>query len=260
MGRVKFAWGGTFPEQPPGQSHSDDENRRAHEKEATRQIEASVERSKTDRIDLLQFHEVIRLEDPDRIFSEGGAMEALLEAQQAGKIRFIGFIGHKDPHIHLYMLEAAARHDFHFDTAQMPLNLMDARFRSFARSVVPRLMEQGIAVLGMKPIAGADGVILKSNAATAIDCLHYALNLPTSAVITGIDTPEVLDQAFEAVKTFRLLSPRQFATLVSKTQAAAAAGQCELYKTSAHLDSTAQHPDWLGGEGPTVERLAPQKT
>jgi len=227
---------------------------------AARQIDTSLERLKTDHIDLLQHHEVIRFEDPDRIFSEGGSMEAFLQAKKAGKIRFIGFTGHKDPHIHLYMLQVAARHGFHFDTAQMPLNLMDAHFRSFAHSVVPRLVEQNIGVLGMKPIAGSDGIILKSKTASGLDCLHYALNLPTSVVITGIDNQKALDQAFEAARTFRLLDAPQFAALVDKAQSVAISGQYELYKTSARFDSTAQHPDWLGGQSPAVEKLAPENT
>jgi uncharacterized protein len=225
---------------------------------AARQIDTSLERLKTDNIDLLQHHEVIRFEDPDRIFAHGGSMEAFLDAKKAGKIRFIGFTGHKDPHIHLYMLEVAARHGFHFDTAQMPLNLMDAHFRSFAHLVVPRLVQQGIGVLGMKPIAGADGIILKTETATGVDCLHYALNLPTSVVITGVDSQKALDQVFEAAKTFRLLNATEFAALVDKTRSVAASGEYELYKTSAHFDSTAQHPDWLGGPSPEVRKLAPQ--
>jgi diketogulonate reductase-like aldo/keto reductase len=164
---------------------------------AARQIEASIERLQTDHIDLLQHHEVIRFDDPDRIFAEGGATEALVEAQQAGKIRYIGFTGHKDPHVHLYMLKVAADHGFHLDSAQMPLNVMDAHFRSFGQMVLPELVKQQIGVLGMKSMA--DGVILKSKTVTPIECLHYALSLPTSVVITGIDKREVLDQAFEAV-------------------------------------------------------------
>ena len=225
--------------------------------EAAGQIDSSLRRLKTDRIDLIQHHEVIRFEDPDRIFAHGGAMEAVLQAKEAGKIRFIGFTGHKDPHIHLYMLQVAAKQGFHFDSAQMPLNLMDAHFRSFARLVVPRLVEQQVGVLGMKPMGGADGVIRKSGTATPIECLHYALNLPTSVVITGIDNEKVLDQVFEAARTFRRLDDQQFAELVAKTQVVATAGQYELYKTSAHFDSTAQHPDWLGGETPAVQKLAP---
>ena len=225
--------------------------------EASNQIEDSLQRLKTDHIDLLQHHEVIRFEDPDRIFAEGGAMEACLAAKQAGKIRFLGFTGHKDPHVHLYMLETAERHGFHFDTAQMPLNLMDAHFRSFAQMVVPKLVTSGIGVLGMKPMGGADGIILKTHTVTPIECLHYALNLPTSVVITGIDKQEVLDQAFEAAKTFSVLGDQQLSDLVAKTAPVAVAGAYELYKTSSHFDSTAHHPDWLGGETPRTHSLTP---
>ena len=123
-----------------------------------------MQRLQTDHIDLIQHHEVIRFDDPDRIFAEGGANEAVLEAKQAGKIRYIGFTGHKDPQIHLYMLKVAADHGFHFDAAQMPLNVMDAHFRSFAHLVVPELVQQEIGVLGMKSMG--DGVILKEQ-----DCI-----------------------------------------------------------------------------------------
>jgi aryl-alcohol dehydrogenase-like predicted oxidoreductase len=226
--------------------------------EAMSQIDMSLKRLRTDHIDLLQHHEVIRFEDPDRIFAQAGATEACLAAKKAGKIRFIGFTGHKDPHVHLYMLATAAQHDFHFDTAQMPLNLMDAHFRSFAQLVVPKLVSEGIGVLGMKPMGGGDGIVLKSHTVTPIECLHYALNLPTSVVITGIDKPEVLNQAFEAARTFSLLSESQLAELTAKTAPVAGAGAYELYKTSSHFDSTAHHPDWLGGETPGVYDLAPQ--
>ena len=112
---------------------------------AARQIDESLKRLQTDHIDLLQFHEIIRFDDPDRIFAEGGAIEAVMEAKKAGKVRYIGFTGHKDPHIHLYMLEVAARHGFHFDTVQMPLNVMDAHFRSFGQLVVPRAVQRASA-------------------------------------------------------------------------------------------------------------------
>jgi aryl-alcohol dehydrogenase-like predicted oxidoreductase len=226
--------------------------------EASRQIETSLERLKTDHLDLLQHHEILRFDDADRIFAEGGAMEAFLAAKQAGKIRYIGFTGHKDPRVHLYMLETAAKNGFKFDTVQMPLNLMDAHFRSFARLVLPRLTEQQIGVLGMKAFGGADGVILKSKTVEPIECLHYALNLPTSVVITGIDKQEILDQAFEAAKTFRIMDEEQVAALLTKTQKAAAAGHYELFKTTSHFDTTAKHPDWLGGDSPAVQALAPQ--
>lgn len=226
--------------------------------EASRQIETSLERLKTDRIDLLQHHEILRFDDADRIFAAGGAMEAFVAAKQAGKIRYIGFTGHKDPRVHLYMLETAAKNGFKFDTVQMPLNLMDAHFRSFAQLVLPRLGEQEIGVLGMKTFGGADGVILKSKTVEPMECLHYALNLPTSVVITGIDKQQVLDQAFEAVKTFRLMDEGEMAALIAKTEKVAAAGQYELFKTTSHFDTTAKHPDWLGGDSPAVQALAPQ--
>jgi aryl-alcohol dehydrogenase-like predicted oxidoreductase len=222
---------------------------------AARQIDTSLERLQTDHIDLLQHHEIIRHEDPDRIFAEQGATEAVVAAQKAGKIRYIGFTGHKDPSVHLYMLKVAADHGFHFDTAQMPINVMDAHFRSFSRLVAPELVKQQIGLLGMKPMG--DGVILKSRTVTAIECLHYALSLPTSVVITGIDSQAVLDQAFEAVKTFTPMNHQQLAALLAKTQEAASAGKFELFKTSTHFDSTAKNPDWLGGDSPTVRQLAP---
>ncbi len=222
---------------------------------AERQIETCLERLQTDHIDLVQHHEIIRFDDPDRIFAEGGANEALVAAQSAGKIRYIGFTGHKDPHIHLYMLKVAAEHGFHFDTAQMPLNVMDAHFRSFAQLAVPELVKQEIGVLGMKSMG--DGVILKSRVVTPIECLHYSLSLPTSVVITGIDKPEILDQAFEAVRTFKPLDRNQVSALLAKTKEAAMAGKYELFKTSSHFDSTAKHPDWLGGDAPGVQDLAP---
>src|ERR1700727_3002251 len=127
--------------------------------EATKQINESLQRLQTDHLDLILHHEIIRFDDPDRIFAEGGAQEAVLEAKRAGKVRYIGFTGHKDPHIHLYMLEVAARNNFRFDTVQMPLNVMDAHFRSFGKLVLPKLVEQQIGVLGMKSMG--DHIILK---------------------------------------------------------------------------------------------------
>jgi uncharacterized protein len=226
---------------------------------ATDQINDSLRRLQTDHIDLLQHHEVLRFDDPDRIFAQGGAMEAVLAAKQAGKIRYIGFTGHKDPHVHLYMLEVAAKHGFHFDTAQMPLNVMDAHFRSFAQLVLPQLVKQNIGVLGMKSLGGGDGIILKSGTGvTAIDCMHYAMNLPTSVVIAGIDKQQVLDQAFQAAKSYKPMNEQQVAALLDKTREVAMSGKFELFKTTSHFDTTAKHPDWLGGDTPTVQQLAPQ--
>lgn len=211
---------------------------------AAQQIDQSLQRLQTDHVDLMQLHEVIRLEDPDRAFAPGGAIEALVAARQVGKIRFIGFTGHKDPYVHLRMLEMARKHDFHFDTVQMPLNVMDAHFRSFAHDVLPVLVREGIAPLGMK--AFGDHFILDSNTVQPIECLHYCLNLPISVQITGIDSVPILEQALTAARTFRPLTQAQVAAILDKTRLAAADGQFELYKTTTHFDGTAHNPAELG--------------
>jgi uncharacterized protein len=209
-----------------------------------KQLEQSLGRLQTDMIDLVQFHEVIRMEDPDRIFAEGGALEAAIAARQAGKLRYIGFTGHKDPAVHLRMLEMAKQHNFHFDTAQMPINVMDAHFRSFTHQVMPVCLEQGIGVLAMKTFG--DKFILKSSTVQPIEALHYSLSLPVSVVITGMDKPEIVAQALEAVKTFKPLSESQVASLLARTKDAAAVGKFELFKTTSHFDGTAANPHWLG--------------
>lgn len=211
---------------------------------AAQQIDESLRRLQTDHIDLMQYHENIRLEDPDRFFAPGGPLEALIEAKKAGKIRYIGFTGHKDPYVHLRMLEIAAANQFHFDSCQMPLNVMDAHFRSFGNQVLPKLVEQGIAALGMKPMGG--GVLLKSGVVTPIECLQYALNLPATVVITGCEKMEVLDQALEAVKTFKPMDESQVSALLAKTREAAMTGKYELFKTTSVFDGTARNPQWLG--------------
>jgi predicted aldo/keto reductase-like oxidoreductase len=223
--------------------------------EAARQLDESLRRLQTDCIDLVQHHEVLRFEDPHRIFDDEGAHAALLEARQAGKLRFIGFTGHKDPRIHLYTLEVAREHGFTFDTVQMPLNVMDAHYRSFARLVVPELVKQNIGVLGMKSMG--NGIILRSRAVTPIECLHYALNLPTSVVITGIDSLEILDQAFEAARTFRPMADAQLQALLARTANAASRGEFELFKTSSIFDATTTNPEWLGEEPERLQRLMP---
>ncbi len=225
---------------------------------AANQIDESLKRLQTDHLDLLQHHEVIRYEDPDRIFAPGGSMEAFLEAKQAGKIRYIGFTGHKDPHIHLYMLHVAGKHGFQFDTVQMPLNPMDAQYRSFQHLVLPELLKQNIGVLGMKSMGS--GVLLESGVVKPVECLHYAMTLPTSVVITGIDSPRILDQAFEAARTFQPMTPTEISALLARTKLAAEGGRFELFKTTAVFDSTAHNPDWLGGETPETRKLAPQMT
>ncbi|MES1258804.1 MAG: aldo/keto reductase, partial [Acidobacteriota bacterium] len=222
-------------------------------KEAARQLHQSLRRLKTDHIDLLQHHEIIRFDDADRIFAPGGAMEAFLEAKQAGKIRYIGFTGHKDPHVHLYMLARSRAAGFRFDTVQMPLNVMDAHFRSFEKQVLPVLVSDGIGVLGMKSMG--DGVLLKSRTVTPVECLTYALSLPTSVVITGIDSMEILNQSLTVAREFQPLGRDQVAGLLEKTADAAMEGAYELFKTTSHFDSTAQHPEWLGEEPARVKSL-----
>jgi len=224
-------------------------------KEAARQLDESMKRLGVDHIDLVQHHEILRYEDPHRIFREDGANAALVEARGAGKLRYIGFTGHKDPRIHLYMLEVAAQHGFKFDTVQMPLNLFDAHYRSFSKLVVPELVKQNIGILGMKSMAA--GILLKSKTVTPIECLHYALNLPTSVVITGIDSMQILDQAFEAVRTFHPMSEDQVQALLAKTSTAAAEGFFEPFKTTSMFDGTAHNPAWLGEESAAVQQIMP---
>ena len=213
---------------------------------ASQQLEASLKRLQTDCIDLVQYHEIIRYEDPHRIFDAAGAHAALIEARQAGKLRYIGFTGHKDPQIHLHTLETARGHGFAFDAVQLPLNVMDAHYRSFARLVVPELQREGIGIVGMKSLSG--GVILRSKTVSAVECLHYALNLPTATVVTGIDSMAVLDQALAAVRTFHPLSEGEVERLLAKTAPSGAGGRFELFKTTSVYDATARNPHWLGEE------------
>jgi predicted aldo/keto reductase-like oxidoreductase len=213
-------------------------------KTANSQLEQSLQRLQTDHVDLLQFHEVIRMNDPERIFAEGGGMEAAVKARQAGKIRYIGFTGHKSPEIHRHMLEVADRHNFLFDTVQMPLNVMDVHFDSFEKIVLPILVKKNIGVLGMKPMG--DKIILNSKAVTAVECLHYAMSLPTSVVITGCDSMEIVNQALQVAREFKPLTQSERSAILAKTEAVAKNGQYELYKTSHNFDGTYQNPQWLG--------------
>ncbi len=210
---------------------------------ATRQLEESLRRLQTDRLDLLQFHEVIRLSDPERIFAPKGAFEAMSAAQKAGKIRHLGFTGHKSPDIHLKMLDTCLAHNFTPATVQMPLNVMDAHYHSFEKKVLPVLGKHGIAPLAMKSMGSP--YILQSKTVTPMECLHYAMNLPVSVVITGCDSMAILEQALTAARTFKPLSGTEVAALLAKTQKAAAAGKYELYKSTDHFDGTVRNPQWL---------------
>jgi aryl-alcohol dehydrogenase-like predicted oxidoreductase len=211
---------------------------------AAAQIDESLKRLQTDVIDLMQYHENIRMDDPDRFFAPSGPLEALLAARKAGKIRFIGFTGHKDPAMHLHMFDMAAKNNFHFDTIQMPINILDASFKSFAHDVLPRAVAEGTAVLGMKPMAA--GAIPQNGIASAMECLHYALTLPTSVVITGCDSQDRVTQALEAARTFTPLSETEMSALLDKTREAAANGKFELFKTGTNFDGTSRNPQWMG--------------
>lgn len=213
-------------------------------KATQQQLEESLKRLQTDHIDLIQIHEVIRMEDPERIFAQGGTLEYLEKAKKEGKVRFIGFTGHKSPEIHLHMIETATKHGYTFDTVQMPLNAMDAHFDSFGSKVIPAAKKLNMGILGMKPMG--DGVILKSNTVTPVECLRYAMNLPVSVVITGCDSMQILQQALDTAKNFRGLNSAEVSAILKKTETVAQNGQFELYKTSHNFDGTFKNPQWLG--------------
>jgi aryl-alcohol dehydrogenase-like predicted oxidoreductase len=221
--------------------------------EATRQLETSLRRLQTDCIDLVQHHEVIRFEDPDRMFDDDGANRALEDARTAGKLRYIGFTGHKDPAIHLYTLEVARQHGFAFDAVQMPLNVMDAHYRSFERHVLPELVRLNVGVLGMKAIG--NGIILQSGVVSPVECLRYALTLPTSVVITGAESMALLEQACTVLDTFQPMRDAEIRALLGRTADAARRGAFEPFKTSSLFDATAEHPEWLGEEPERLRKL-----
>lgn len=206
---------------------------------AMQQLEESLRRLRTDYLDLWQIHEVIYENDPDRHFAPGGAAEALLEAKQQGKVRFIGFTGHRDPAIHLKMLS----HHFPFDTCQLPLNCFDATFRSFEREVLPALHRLEIAPLAMKTLGG-NGEAIKQGLVTAEECLRYALSLPIATVVSGIDSLEVLRQNLAIAQQFVPMAAAEMDALRGRVARYAADGRFELYKSSRHYDGPigrAQH-------------------
>jgi len=211
---------------------------------AREQLEQSLKRLQTEMIDLVQIHEVIRDDDPDRAFAKGGCIEALVQARQAGKLRFIGFTGHKDPRIHRKMIETARSNGFHFDTVQMPLNVLDAHYRSFEKEIMPLALSEGIGVLGMKPMAA--GLILQAGAASAEECLRYAMSVPgVSLTITGCDNEGVLEQALWHAVNFKPMSGEEKEKLLARTAPSASGGKWEKFKTSGMFDGTEQHRHWL---------------
>jgi aryl-alcohol dehydrogenase-like predicted oxidoreductase len=210
---------------------------------AAGQIETSLRRLQTDHLDLIQFHEIIRMDDPDRVFAPGGALEAVLRAREQGKVRHIGFTGHKSPAIHRKMFEVAAAHDFRFDTVQMPVNIMDVHFDSFQNTIFPIAEQAGTAVLAMKTFG--DPFVLDSHVAEPIEMLHYSMSQPVAVVITGCDRMPILEQAIEAARTWQPMTAEQQAALLARSAAAAQDGQTERYKVSGHFDGTVQNPQWL---------------
>lgn len=200
-------------------------------KTAMRQLEESLRRLRTDYLDLWQIHETIYDNDPDLHFAKGGVVEALQEAQRAGKVRFVGFTGHKDPAIHLKMLA----HDYPFDTCQLPLNPFDATFRSFEQRVLPELNQRGIAALGMKSMGG-EGDAIRKRVVTAAEALRYAMSLPVAATISGIDSLKVLRQNLRIARDFTPMSAAEMQALRDRCAEAAADGHFELYKTSKKFD------------------------
>jgi aryl-alcohol dehydrogenase-like predicted oxidoreductase len=211
---------------------------------AQQQIDESLQRLKTDHLDLLQFHEIIRPDDPEKVFAPGAALEIVLRNREQGKLRYIGFTGHKSPAIHARMFAVAEQHHFHFDTVQMPLNIMDAHFDSFEQRVLPIALAQQTAVLGMKTFG--DPFILQSGVAGPLEMLHYAMSLPTALQVLGIDKPEVLQQSLDAVRTYAPLTAQQKAAVLGKSAQVAASGSTERYKISHHFDGTIKNPHWLG--------------
>ncbi len=198
---------------------------------AMQQLEQSLRRLQTDHLDLWQIHEVIYENDPDLIFAPGGAAEALLQAKQQGKVRAIGFTGHKDPRIHLKMLS----YGFPFDSVQMPLNCLDATFRSFETQVLPEANRRGIAVLGMKSLGGSGEMVI-NGAITAQQGLQYAMSLPVASTISGVESMEVLEQNLAVARGLQPMSPEQMQALRDRCRLYASDGRFELFKTTKKYD------------------------
>jgi aryl-alcohol dehydrogenase-like predicted oxidoreductase len=198
---------------------------------AMRMLEESLTRLQTDHLDIWQIHEVIYENDPELIFAPNGAAEALLEAKQQGKVRFIGFTGHKDPSIHLKMLS----HNFPFDTVQMPLNCLDATFRSFESKVLPEVNRRGMAALGMKSLGGSGELVREGAVAVAIG-LRYAMSLPVAVTISGIDSVEVLHQNLAVARGFQPMTPAEMQALREQCRFQASDGHMELFKTTKKYD------------------------
>ena len=202
-----------------------------HRNIAMRQLEESLTRLQTDHLDVWQIHEVIYENDPDLIFAPNGAAEALLEAKRQGKVRFVGFTGHKDPSIHLKMLS----HNFPFDTVQMPLNCLDATFRSFESNVLPEVNRRGMAALGMKSLGGS-GELVSEGAVVVTMGLRYAMSLPVAVTISGIDSLSVLHQNLAVARGFQPFSAVEMQAIRDACRSGASDGHMELFKTTKKYD------------------------
>lgn len=194
-------------------------------------LEESLRRLQTDHLDVWQIHEVIYYNDPDLIFAPNGVAEALDQAKREGKVRFVGFTGHKDPQIHLRML----RHRFPFDTVQMPLNAFDASFRSFEQNVLPEANRLGMAAFGMKSLGGS-GEMVRKGGIKVEDGLRYAMSLPVALTISGMDTPEVLHQNLAVARDFKPLSAQEMQAIRDRSRSEASDGRYELFKTTKKYD------------------------
>jgi aryl-alcohol dehydrogenase-like predicted oxidoreductase len=199
---------------------------------AMRMLEESLRRLRTDHLDVWQVHEVIYDNDPDLIFAPNGVAEALTQAKQQGKVRFVGFTGHKDPAIHLRMLS----HHFQFDTVQMPLNCLDATFRSFEQRVLPEAQREQLGVLGMKSLGGS-GEIVRLGVATAQEALRYAMSLPVATTISGVDSLDVLRQNLAIAQGFVPMSLSEMHALRERSRPFAADGHAELFKMTKLYDA-----------------------
>ena len=198
---------------------------------AMQQLEQSLRRLKTDYIDLWQVHEVIYDNDPELHFAKGGVIEALEQAKQSGKVRFIGFTGHKDPAIHLKMLS----YNYPFDACQLPLNCFDASFRSFEQQVLPELNRRGIAAIAMKSLSGS-GEAVKQGIIPATEALRYTMSLPVTTTVSGIDSMQVLSQNLGVARNFKPMNQAEMQALRDRYTRYAADGRFELYKTSQKYD------------------------
>ena len=210
---------------------------------ATAQLDTSLRRLRTDHLDLVQFHEIIRMDDPERVFAAGGALEAMLRAKAQGKVRHIGFTGHKNPAIHRHMFEVAEAHGFTFDTVQMPVNVMDAQYDSFQATIFPIAARHDTAVLAMKTFG--DPFIFDARVAEPEELLHYSMSQPVAVVVCGCDQMAYLDQALRAVRSWTPMAAEQQRALLARAAPAARDGGTERYKVSTHFDGTTQHPQWL---------------